>query len=190
MNFDNTPLPLDFRGLPESDLTAYFHWFVCNQETHILDLETKVNRSAGGTTWSANKSLGSLNQLGDWFASQVATRPRTKAELSAIADAAPYPVSIPDYELCPEVFMLARDVGMYLASTLCRLHPRLRWELPIQDKKFVDYGQPILAGFGSVSLNPVRIVETLAYAIASKKYDGRRLYSIAEYWDKQARKGH
>ena len=74
------------------------------------------------------------------------------------------------------------DVAMYLAQTLVQKFPTLKWGQVFNNKKFADYGQPLLFGFGSVPLNPVAIVITLAQAIVSKKQTGKRLLELYNYW--------
>ena len=46
--------------------------------------------------------------------------------------------------------------------------PGTRWDQPLSNKRFVDYGQPVIMGFGTVPLNPVRVVLTTAYRISKK----------------------
>jgi len=73
---------------------------------------------------------------------------------------------------------------MYLAATLLHGHPQLKWDQPLKDKRFVDFGQMVLLGFGRVPLNPVRIAVTLCYGIASGQYGGARLKEVYEYWSR------
>jgi len=47
---------------------------------------------------------------------------------------------------------------MYLAEILRTQFTKLEWRQPLNNKKFVDYGQPVLTGFGAVPLNPVRVI--------------------------------
>jgi hypothetical protein len=61
------------------------------------------------------------------------------------------------------------------------------WDQPLRNEKFSDYGQPVIMGFGSVPLNPVRIVVMLAYGIANKKQGGRRLRELYDTWAKMRR---
>lgn len=77
---------------------------------------------------------------------------------------------------------------MYLSQVLVNNYPNIKWHQPLDDKKFVDFGQPVLIGFGRVPLNPIRIIVTLAYGIASGKQTGIRLKEIYEYWSQHASK--
>jgi len=49
----------------------------------------------------------------------------------------------------------------------------------------VDYGQPVIVGFGPVFLNPVRIVVTLAYAFEAKEQTGERLRALFDIWSEK-----
>jgi len=55
-------------------------------------------------------------------------------------DSLPFPIEISDWDLTTKTFSLAVDVGMYLSG-----------------KRFIDYGQPAIGGFGKVAFNPVRL---------------------------------
>jgi hypothetical protein len=69
------------------------------------------------------------------------------------------------------------DIGMYFAQVVLKNLAGTRWDQPLGNKKFADYGQPVIMGFGTVPLNPVRVMVTNAYKAASKqRVDLRRLY--------------
>ncbi|HUO13993.1 MAG TPA: hypothetical protein VMX38_03320 [Verrucomicrobiae bacterium] len=61
-------------------------------------------------------------------------------------------------------------------------HPSLKWGQVFGSEQFVDYGQPVLLGFGKVPFNPVGTMLTLAYGLADKSKDGRRLREIYDIW--------
>ena len=46
----------------------------------------------------------------------------------------------------------------------------------------MDYGQPVLAGFGVVVFNPVRMMVTHAYGIASSIRADKSLRDIYDFW--------
>ena len=56
----------------------------------------------------------------------------------------------------------------------------------VGDKKFIDYGKPVLVKFSSAPFNPVRVVVTFAYGLASKKKTGEGLRNIYNIWSKMA----
>jgi hypothetical protein len=110
---------------------------------------------------------------------------RTSEEMAELKLRGDLLVSAPGVDLTNRSFSLAIDVGLYLAGTLERAYPQLGWKQFLDNKKFADYGQPVLTGFGQVPLNPIRIAVTLAYGLASGKQTGNRLREIFDYWTKQ-----
>src|SRR5262249_31375299 len=156
------------------ELMEYFRWFIDIVPERIHELETTLSESKPFDSWRPDYFPDSLQMLGDWLATQVKTRSRTSEELQHIAARAAFPIEVAREELTDRTFSLAMDIGMYFGQVLLKNHESLEWDLPLGDKEFVDYGQPVIVGFGDLSLNPVRIVITLAYGIASNRQTGRR----------------
>ncbi len=181
------PFTLKFREMSKQELKDYFRWFFDVLPERTRELAEAVRQTPGFETWQPDLTPASLDTLGNWFATQAETRQRTQEERQEIASRSAYPIEIPNEELANRTFSLAMDVGMYLSQVLVKEYRSLRWEQPLNDKIFADYGQPVLVGFGSVPLNPVRIVTTLAYGLVSKKQSGKRLRELHDYWSKQVR---
>ena len=80
----------------------------------------------------------SLNALGEWFATQIETRPRTQEEIDAFNAQTPFPIEHSGTELTNRTFSLAMDIGMYLNQVFLRNHPSLKWDQPLGGKRFVD----------------------------------------------------
>lgn len=178
------PFTLKFREMSKKELKDYFAWFQ-NILPHRLDeLASAVQKTPGFETWRADFTPESLGLLGEWFAAQVAMRPRTKDEIQEIKWNSAYPIDVPGEELTNRTFSLAMDVGMYLSQVFLKKHPTLRWDQPFGNKKFVDYGQPVLMEFGVVPFNPVRMLVTLAYGVASKSDSGKSLRELYDIWSK------
>lgn len=181
------PFTLKFREMSRQELKEYFRWFLDVSPVRIRELTKALRETSGFEGWQADETPLSLDRLGEWFATQVEARVRTDDERMEIAGRSNYPIEVPSEELTSRTFSLAMDVGMYLGRVLVRNHPSLQWDLPLGDKKFVDYGQPVLVGFGAVPMNPVRLVVTLAYGLLSNKQSGKRLREIYDYWSRQVR---
>lgn len=179
------PFTLKFREMSKQELGDYGRWFHASIEQRISQLQEAVRATPGYENWTATYQHESLDALGDWFAAEVSTRPRTEEEIAELQGRSALLSSVPAVDLTNKSFSLAIDVGMYFARTLERAYPQLIWEQPLDNKKFADYGQPVLTGFGPVPLNPVRIALTLAYGIAAGKQSGKRLGEIFDYWAKQ-----
>ena len=179
------PFTLKFREMPKKELREYYEWFHDVVPQRIDELASVVRSSAGFESWQPNYTPDSLNALGRWFATQVRTRPLTQEEQEGFAVGSSYPIERPPWELTDRTLSLAMDVGIYLSQVFLRNHPSLRWDQPLGNKKFVDYGQPVLVGFaGDVPLNPVRIVLTFAYGLAKKTDTGSGLRDIYNIWSR------
>jgi hypothetical protein len=185
------PFTLKFSEMPKAELKEYFAWFQGVLPQRLDQLAMTVKETAGLETWRADFTPSSLDALGEWFVTQVETRQRTQDEIQDIESQArpEHPLTIPDNDLANELsnrtFSLAMDVGMYLSQAFIKNHPNVRWDQPFGNKRFVDYGQPVLIGFSSAPLNPVRILVTLAYGVVRKTRTGKRLREIYEVWAKQ-----
>ena len=171
---------LKFAEMTKEELREYNRWFHDVLPHRIGELTATLNSSAGFEGWKPSYTPESLNSLGDWFASQVETRPHTRDELERI------PPHIRDWtsggELTDRTISLAMDMGMYLSQVFLRNNSSLTWDQIFGSKRFVDYGQPVLVGFGKVPFNPLRMMITLAYGLASKSKDGQGLRSIYDIW--------
>ena len=182
------PFTLKFRQMSEQELKDYYQWFLGMIPKRICELEGAVTATPRFETWSPDLSAVSLDALGVWFAENVETRQRTSEEVDKIQGLSTLKTDSPEEELTNKTFSLSLDIGMYLSQVLVNNYPNIKWHQPLDDKKFVYFGQPVLIGFGRVPLNPIRIIVTLAYGIASGKQTGIRLKEIYEYWSQHASK--
>ena len=177
------PFTLKLREMPKKELHRYYQWFMDALPQRVNELAGAVKQTPGFEAWQPDCTPASLDTLGQWFAGQVETRKRTQEELQAIKDRLVFPMDIPNEELTNRTFSLAMDIGMYFSQVLMKNYPSLKWEQPLDDKKFADYGQPCLSGFGPVSLNPVRNGgHVFAHGLASKTKTGKRLREVYDYW--------
>jgi hypothetical protein len=176
------PFTLKFREMPKAELRSYYSWFMQVLPERIAALEEAVRASPTHGSWCADFSPASLAALGEWFGSQVEVRARTEGELDEVKSRLSFPVDVPGEELTNRSFSLAMDVGMYFSQVIIKNLPGTAWDQPLKNQKFADYGQPVLIGFGTVPLNPIRIVVTLAYAIAGQEQSGARLKALYDTW--------
>jgi hypothetical protein len=179
------PFTLKFREMSKQELGEYAAWLRGIGDLRMSQLEANVSAALGYESWTATFTPQSLEKLGEWFACAVATRARRPDEMAELTLRGDLRLTVPDVDLTNYCFSLAVDVGIYLARTFERAYPQLTWKQFFNDKKFADYGQPVLTGFGQVPLNPVRIGVTLAYGLASGKQTGKRLREIFDYWSNQ-----
>jgi hypothetical protein len=179
------PFTLKFREMPKQELKDYFRWFFDVLPQRISELTKAVNGTPGYETWQPDQTPVSLDSLGEWFVSQAETRQRTPEEIQEIENRLTFPIEIPNDELTTRAISLAMDIGMYISQVFVKNHPSLQWEQPLKgSKRFIDYGQPVLIGFGAMPFNPVGMMITHAYGLASKRRTGNGLRKIYDIWAK------
>jgi hypothetical protein len=180
------PFTLKFREMSEKDLKDYNQWFLSSISARINVLSVAVKSTQGFEEWQPDYSEISLGALGQWFAGQVETRELSKQEIQEILDEQKlFKVGTQDWTLTIKTRSLIFDVGMYLSQVLLKNHSSLRWDqqfLKVRGKKFIDYGQPVLVGFGAVACNPIRLTDVLAYSLADGGATGSRLRQLYDIW--------
>lgn len=170
--------------MSKKELKDYFAWFQDMIPQRLDELRNAVQQTPGFESWQADFTPASLDLLGNWFASQVETRSRTKDEIQEIEDHSSFPIEVPGEDLTNRTFSLTMDMGMYLSQVFLNNYPMLRWDQKFGNKKDADYGQPVLIGFGSVPFNPVWMLVTLAYGVVSKRKTGKSLRDLYDIWAK------
>jgi hypothetical protein len=176
------PFTLKFPEMSKRELKDYYRWFFEVLPERISHLACAVRETPGFETWQPDESTHSLIALDAWFGSEVATRERTPQEKQRILGESSYEIEISDRELTNRTFSLAMDIGMYLGLVFLRNHPSLKWEQPLGSRRFVDYGQPVLVGFGKTVLNPVHILVIHAYRVVSKEEENKTLFDLFNIW--------
>jgi len=176
------PFTLKFQEMPQKELRAYYQWFLGVIPARTAELTSAVNGTAGFELWQPDLSPESLNPLGAWFAAQVEQRATTPGERQEFTESAAIPIPAPTEALTNRTISLAMDVGMYMSQVFLRNHPSLRWKHGLGGKRSVDYGQPVLAGFGPMVFNPVRMCVTQAHGIVGGRHTGHGLRELYEIW--------
>jgi hypothetical protein len=179
------PFPLQFRDMSKTELETYGAWFHQVSPDRIAELTRAVKRTPGYEHWEPNATPESLDDLGRWFEGKVETRRKTAEEIEETRTKLTFPIDIPELELTDESFSLAMDVGIYFGQVILKNLTGTRWDQPLKNKKFADYGQPVIMGFGTVPLNPVRVLVMTAYGVSRKK--PARLRELYETWAKMKR---
>jgi hypothetical protein len=176
------PFDLKFREMSKADLVAYREWFHTALRDRTAELARAVKNTTGFESWAPDLTPDSLGPLGDWFRRNAETRKRTDAESGEIKARLSFPIEISGDELTNRTFSLAMDIGMYFGQVIVKNVPGTKWDQIVKNPRFADYGQPVIAGFGNLSLNPVRIAVTLAYAFTAGEQQGSRLRALFDIW--------
>jgi hypothetical protein len=158
------PISRSFRECSREELRAYARWFRESLPERERVLEKAVRSTPGFEGWEADATPESLDGLGRWLETRVETRERTREELAqAFARSGGFDHA--ERELTARTLSIVWDVAMYFARVILRSLPGTRWDLILRAKRHVDYGQPVLAGFGKVPLNPVQLIMTNVYSV-------------------------
>jgi hypothetical protein len=180
---------IDFDRVPKKELREYFDQFLKIIPQRIVELAATVGQTPAIEQWKPNYSPVSVELLGEWFATQVETRPRPPDEIKRIQAGSPYPIDVPGNALTKRTLSLAVDVGIYFGESLVHNYPSLKWELPLGSKRFIHYGKPVLSGFAnSVTLNPTRVVTVFALGVADGSRTGSRMKELYDIWSQQITK--
>jgi hypothetical protein len=177
---------MKFREMSNDELEGYKTWFMTAIPERVAELQGAIDSQEDQTDLILDYNPSSIRELGPWLFREVEIRPRTAEEIDRIKGRSVFDIGFSSEELTNRTFSLAVDVGMYFGETLARQHPNLEWHQPLGDRKFVDFGQMALLGFGRLVLNPVRITVTLCYGVASGKHKETRLEELYEYWSSLA----
>ena len=174
------PSSIPFREMSTAQLEAYRIWFHEVLPARIVELANAVQSTPGYETWAPDATPKSLDALGRWFETQVETRKKTAEEVEETRAKLTSSIDIPEEELTNKTFSLAMDIGFYFSQVVLKNLPGTRWDQPRRNKRFADFGQPVLMGFGSVPLNPIDVIVVTAYGILRHKPAG--LCDLYDVW--------
>ena len=178
----NSPFPIDLSAQSKMELREYYKWYMEILPQRVKELAEEVINSKGFETWTPDYTPTSLKLLGRWFASEVQIRKRTSAEIRKIESQSNYPIEISDWELTHRTFSIAFDIGLYISQVFLRNHPSLKWDQLLKSKRFVGYGQPVLVSFSTGPFEPVGMIITSAYGLASGERTEDDLIEIYKIW--------
>jgi hypothetical protein len=174
-----------FLQMNKKKLKEFYQWFMISLPYCIEELMQLIANTPGFESWDADDSPNSLNGLGAWFATKVEKRELTSEEIEIIKSKQTRPVEFASWDLTDETKSLALYVGMYYGEVAVRNNPLVKWEHLLSNRKFADYGQPILSGAGIVPINPVRVAHSIAReSITDGKKVGDELRKAYDYWSK------
>jgi hypothetical protein len=180
------PFSLDFEAFSKKEFRAYAAWFHEVLPQRIAELERFVTSSVDCRMWRADRSVESLSTLGAWYVSQIEAEPKTAAEIAKELASLPYPIEVARTRPTARTVSIAMDVGMYFGTVIVETVPGTQWDLVMKSRSFIDYGRPIITGFGLAKMNPVRIALTIAYKGMKGTATAGELREAYEVWAKLA----
>jgi hypothetical protein len=116
-----------------------------------------VRESAETAQWERTRTPQSLELLGHWFAQEVTIALRSDKEIAYEQSKLAIPVEVSSTRLSDRTLSICVDVGMYFSQVILKNVPGTAWSQDLA-KSSMDYGQPVITGFGKVRLNPVRVI--------------------------------
>jgi hypothetical protein len=179
------PYKLNFKLMDKKQANEFSKWFVAQIPERITELAHYVKSTPGFETWDANSSPDSLDDLGNWFYSHVQTRPRSKQEKEDIYSNSPAlfkQIEIPDYNISGLTISICIDIGMYFCQILLMNVKGLRWEIVTKPQKNIDFQMPVLRGDGKLAFNPIQLLTSYAYGVASGIKKAKDLRDLYETW--------
>ncbi len=159
-------------------LKEYFNWYRNQMPERIGHLESFVNESEGFENWRADCSPESLMALGEWYANQIST---VKSEVVDFQKGH-YSYNLVRRVFSDKTYSLIHDLSMYLSCVFFKNYPQLVLKQELGSKNSIDYGYPVISGFGKVNFNPVRMLDTLTYRLLDHPTDTTRLFGLYEIW--------
>ena len=180
-----------FRGMTKKQIKEFYQWFMTSLPYCIEELMQLVANTPGFEKWEADDSPDSLEGLGAWFAKQVEKRDYSLEEIEYIkqSNKSGIEIEITPWGLTEQTKSLALYVGMYYGCVAIKSNPALHWEQCLNNKKFADYGQPVLNGVGVVPINPVGVAHSIAFGIIDGTENGGALRKAYEFWANLRMKG-
>ena len=173
----------DFKGMPKSQLKIYYHWFMNQIQTRVGLLLELVHDTDEYKDWVADYSMDSFSRLNDWFALQVETYPRSAEQTAEMEKKLPFGFEVDDFDLTTQTLAIAFDIGIYLGQVMLRQHPSLKWEQSLKNKRFIEYGKPVLVGFKvDVPMDPIHLMIVQAYGLAKGNRTPQRFLAGLSIW--------
>ncbi len=145
---------------------AYAAWFHAVLPERVAILSRAVRSTPGFEQWERNRTPESLDVLGRWFGEQVEMVSRTDEELAVEQSKMILPIEVAKERPSDRTISVAIDVAMYFSQVVLKNVRGTSWSQVLRSKRSIDYGRPVITGFGKVSLNPVHLVLTMAYRAA------------------------
>ena len=187
MDYEDIQLPFvtPVHELGKAEARQYAAWYHEQVSVRTAMLERAMRSTSGFEDWRADETPESLRALGEWFAGQVALRPKSREEIDKErAEAGErWADTVEKHTLTYRTMSIAYDIGMYLGAVMVRALPQLAWKLIETGRRNVDYHQPVLVSPGKiVPMNPVALVRVAAWGISRKSRDEESLYELYGIW--------
>ena len=92
-----------------------------------------------------------------------------------------YSIVAPTETLTNKSISISMDIDMYLGSVIVNSMPGTSWTQDMA-KRSIDYGQPVIKGFGQVTFNPLHMCTTMAFGMLAGTRGPNHLTEIYDIW--------
>lgn len=171
-----------FLKMRDVDIFDFYQWFMEVKPYCIEELIHLVTSTCEFENWDANDTSESLAQLGLWFFNRVEKNDFSEKEIATLKKKLTKSADFLTWDLTDETKSLALYVGMYYGEVAIKSEKDTRWEYFISDKRYADYGQPVIVGKQKITINPVRVAHSLAYRYLSGNANGDALQKAYNFW--------
>jgi len=190
MNYELVKIPASFKNdffkMSKKEAKEYLDWFTAIVPSRMSILNDYLLDYC--PVWESSYSRESLSLLSEVFPQMVSSTGMPNEKQSGkkmfIKGAFKKIEITPDKGLSNLTVSFCFDVAIYFGECL-RLACNLPWELNVDSKKNINYGQPVLKKTGSpVELNPRLIVENLAHKVLEGDLPDKQLVLLYDNWKK------
>jgi len=181
---DDDPFSRKFKDISPAELRQLYRGYLTDLPQRLERLSSVVKQSSSRSSVILDFSPSSFGPLGNWLCLHVSLRRRSDSELAKILTAFHVAVDPSDHRfvLDQPSFDLAADIGAYFGESFRKFHPKIKWMLSIRSRNNIDYGQPVLTGFGKAALNPTAVCVNIARKMAEDRKLGSLLIEAHYAW--------
>lgn len=154
-----------FKELSNTEAEEYFKCYMSVKYKRINNLEKYINENDNKKI-VLDYSVQSLDNLWNWFKSQIELEDMTEADYQKICDGKPKwlqerireektKVSIMTWCIC-------QDIAVYFGEVMIKKHEALHWDYFVKPKNAINVKEPIVTGFmKGLYFSPFQILATL-----------------------------
>ena len=182
IQFPSTRVFNNPRGSTPAEGQELLEWLIRNKDERIAVLEKAVKSTLSFEDWKADYKPASLKRLGEWFAGNIKTRPRSEEEIQVEVAKLQEQFKFLGKEIREtevadsQTISIAYDIGIYFGEILRKKDAGTNWIL-IPSTKYYDSNQPVLE-IENDFFNP-RIIER---NIKKIKVDNDYLVTLYKAW--------
>ncbi len=167
------------------EYNAFYHAMLPEKVDSLIK---RVESTPGYEDWKGDYTPESLKRLGAWLKPRIETCLQTEENIEIEKKINYHPlikIEVSPTTITDETFWLVVAIGMYFGLVFLKQYPNdLSWTQNLTARHYVDYGQPVIKGFGRVELNPVSVVHIIMAQLLDNRETEDAFYNIYRVWEK------